>query len=175
MSDQTAARQAPTYTARSSAIAQLLAVADQLPAGPVLLLDVSPVSDLLHRARYRFYPRRVDVRSPQQVPAAIPQLLTTHYTAAIQATPTDQPPAPGWVRVAAPAGPLAVWRAPVATWPAAGAPLLAGLVLVGVVGWACAGALGWPGRLAIGAAWPLGAALLAGERENALLSSFTVS
>ncbi|MCG8353189.1 MAG: hypothetical protein MI924_35935, partial [Chloroflexales bacterium] len=90
VSDQTAARQAPSYMARSSAIAQLVAVADQLPAGPVLLLDINPNSDLLHRARYRFYPRRVDVRSPQQAPAAIPQLLTTHYTAAIQATPTDQ-------------------------------------------------------------------------------------
>lgn len=170
LTDPQAAAQAPAYEASPAAIAQLVAVAEQLPAGPVLLLDVSPVGDLLHRARYLFYPRRVDVRSPQDAPAAIPQLLSDHYVAAIQLTPTARPPAPGWARIMSPAGPLAFWQAPglvpaasrpVAPWPAALPPLLGGLALVGLAGWAVAGALGWRGALQLGAAWPLGTALLA--------------
>lgn len=170
LSDQQAAAQAPAYEASPAAISQLVAVAEQLPEGPVLLLDVSPVGDLLHRARYLFYPRRVDVRSPQNAPAAIPELLSERYAAAIQLTPSEQPPAPGWERITSPAGPLAFWRAPgmspaaprpTATLPAALLPFLSGLALVGAVGWALAGAIGWRGALRLGAAWPLGTALLA--------------
>jgi Dolichyl-phosphate-mannose-protein mannosyltransferase len=170
MSDAQAVAHAPAYEAGPEAITQLVAIAAQLPDGPVLLLDVSPAGDLLHRARYLFYPRKVDVRSPQDAPTAIPQVLVDHYVAAIQLIPTEQPPAPGWERIATGEGPLAIWRSPglppmtprpAVAWPAAALPLLGGLTLILVAGWASAGALGWRGVFQLGAAWPLGTALLA--------------
>lgn len=169
MSDAQAVTNAAAYEADPQAITQLVATVDRLPDGPVLLLDVSPTSDLLHRARYLLYPRRVDVRSPQDAPAEIPWLLAKHYAVAIQLTPTAQPPASGWTRLTTSTGPLAFWQAPAvppapprpsATWPTAVPALLAGLVLITIVGWTAAGALGWRGLLQLGAAWPLGAALL---------------
>ncbi|NJO82996.1 MAG: hypothetical protein HC828_09365 [Blastochloris sp.] len=170
VSDARATAQAPPYEADAQAIAQLVAIADELPAGPVLLLDVRPVSDLLHRARYLLYPRRVDVRSPQHAPGEIPQVLNAQYVAAIQVTPTSAPPAPGWERINSTAGPLAIWQAPglppaalrpAATWPTAALPLFGGLMFVFLLGWAGAVCLGWRGVLAWSAAWPIGTALLA--------------
>ncbi len=164
-----AAAQAPVYTAHPVAIDQLLALAEQLPAGPVLLLDVNPRSDLLHRARYLLYPRRVDVRNPHEAPEALPDLLADHYVAALQQTPTDAPPTPGWRRMPVLDGPLAVWQAPdqspaplqpTARWPDALIPLLGGIGLFFIPGWALARTLGWRRAVQVGAAWPLGAALI---------------
>jgi hypothetical protein len=161
---------APAFESNPQATAQLVAIADQLPNGSVALLDVMPVSDLLHRARYLFYPRTVLVHNPQDAPTMLPTMLAQEYVAAIQVAPSDTPPAPGWERLPS-TGPLAVWVAPqhvsaparptiVGPW--AMGVLAAGIVGVLVLGWCLADLLGIPqGLLRLGAAWPLGTALLA--------------
>ncbi len=166
----TVSARSPQYDEHPQAMIALARHAADLPDGPILLLDMNPISDLLHRARYLLYPRRVDQHSPQTNPTDLPRMIAAEYVGVIERTPRGQPPVPGWERVGSPTDPIALWRSPGV--PAASLrppvpgpvvlPLLAGLGLVLLVGWSLAGLVGGRGGLRLLSAWPLGVSLLTG-------------
>ncbi len=179
----TAIARSPQYDEHPQAMIALARHADDLPNGPILLLDQNSSSDLLHRARYLLYPRRVDQHSPQTNPTDLPRMIAAEYVGVMERTPREQPPVPGWERIGSPTDPIALWRAP--GIPAASLrppvtgpvtlPLLAGLGLVGLVGWSLAGLVSGRGGLRLLNAWPLGVSLLAGWMWILAVSGITWS
>lgn len=157
VSEQAAAALVPAYHEVSALNQVLVAAADELPAGPVVIVGAQPEDYLVYRARYVLAPRRVDVRPGGVIPPAA-------YVGLIQRA-GERPP-PGWEAATQPGEQIQAWRAPglppvSRTPPGQPTALLLGLGLIVAVGWWIGGWLGWRGWLRLAAGWPLGGALLA--------------
>lgn len=163
-SSTTVAARVPFYDTDHRATAQIADAASHLPEGSVLLLDPRPTSDLLHYARYVLYPRRVDVRNPQEQSPEQKNLIAKTYTAVIELQPTGQAPQKGWQKVAVPDGPLAIWRTAGSgsyTLPSPSLPAIffgagASLFAMMLIGWSLGSLFGLQGWLRLCAMWPLG-------------------
>ncbi len=163
----------PTYEEDPQINAALLSVAAQLPDGPVLLVDpwgYNEYSTLLTRARYLFYPRRVDTMATLPSSSEVAELLSTGgYVALVSRSWSATPPLPGWQQLSEAKSVLAVWAVPDLPPPPAvpgvGADalfaLLLALALVLAAGWGIGGLLGWRGAERWVAAWPIGIGVLA--------------
>lgn len=165
----------PSYNEPSAVNSALVTAAQHLSDAPVLIRDVNDGSYLVYRARYLFYPRRVDVVDLQAPPDQIQQRLARDYGGMIERADATLVPvattlAAPWRRLTDDAAPLRIWSR--TDHPPAAAPprpsdtgmllrLGLGLGLLILCGWALGAAFGLRGRLAVVVAWPLGTTLLA--------------
>ncbi len=164
----------PAYNESPYLNATLAEAYSELPLQPILLLDTPPNSYLADRARYLFYPRRVDVASratisnPSNVLGTSLQSPISTYGAILQ-SPASPPPPNGWTKISADKRPIAIYRAPNFTPPSLPAPpnsfawlqIGGALLIAGFAGWSIAGALGFRSGLQISAALLYGLMLLA--------------
>jgi hypothetical protein len=162
LDERSAMIRVPAYDAPAQISQALVAVADQLPAGPVLAVSPSVSGYLSNRARYLFYPRLVTTIAPTS-PAELRRMLASGYTSLVGAALDGRPPLPGWRRIGDLSVAPPVWvdgTRPPPPAPAAGplAPLrlAVGIGLVLLIGWSAAGAIGWRGWARWCCAWPIG-------------------
>jgi 4-amino-4-deoxy-L-arabinose transferase-like glycosyltransferase len=155
---------APAYDESTQVNAVLQSAAAQLPTGDIVVIGFNPESFVALRARYLFYPRRVDTVSGRPTPAQFQQLLQQKYVGVIQPHNDALPLPSGWQAVSASSAPISIARAPDLPTPApipivdarALVPLLFGLTLVFLVGWGLAGLFGWRADLRLASAWAFG-------------------